>query len=157
MSVLVNNASIFETSTVAGFSGSSFDRHMNINLKAPMILTREFAAACRRGHVINILDTHITSNKTDHATYLLSKKGLAELTKMAAVEFSPRVRVNAVAPGLILPPAGKSTKHLERLAKDVPLKRKGSLGNITRTVEFLINNDYVNGQIIFNDGGEHLL
>ena len=76
---------------------------------------------------------------------------------MAAVELAPKIRVNAIAPGLILPPENKSNSYLERLAKNIPLQKKGSLDNIARSVIFLLENDYITGQILFNDGGEHLI
>ena len=75
---------------------------------------------------------------------------------MSALEFAPAIRVNAIAPGLILPPEGKTKKYLAALAKRIPLKRRGSVENIKSTVKFLIENDYVTGQIIYCDGGEHL-
>ena len=70
---------------------------------------------------------------------------------------APAIRVNAVAPGLILPPAGHPADYLDRLAKQVSLQRKGNPAQITLCVKFLIENDYLTGQVIFNDGGEHLL
>ena len=157
LALLINNASIFEPSTIKRASLDNFNRHWAINLKAPWILTQTFAKLCRQGQIINILDTHITRHKTKYAAYLLSKKALSELTKLAAVELAPNIRVNAIAPGLILPPANEDKSYLERLAQNVPLKKKGDVDQIAQTIEFLINNPYLTGQIIFNDGGEHLL
>ncbi len=157
LSLLINSASIFEKSRVISSDADSFNRHLNINFKAPLVLSREFARFCRQGQIINILDTHITDNKTAYFDYLLSKKLLTEFTKMAAVEFAPNIRVNAIAPGLILPPKKESNSYLSRLARQIPLKRKGTVDSIAQTVSFLINNDYVTGQIIYVDGGEHLL
>lgn len=157
LSVLINNASVFEPSALKTFRLESFDRHMDTNLKAPMILTRDFARICKKGHIINILDTHITINRTAHTTYLLSKKSLADLTKISALELSPNIRVNAVAPGLILAPIRKQQGYLERMAKNVPARRTGNPENITQSITFLLENTYVNGQIIYNDGGEHLI
>lgn len=157
--LLINNASIFEPSDLRSGSLDLLDRHWRVNCKAPYILSREFANICRRpgGQIINILDTHITQNTTQHFSYLLSKKSLASLTQMCAVELAPAIRVNAIAPGPILPPEGKSAAHLERLAQRVPLRRKGELSEITSCVKFLLENTYITGQIIYNDGGEHLL
>ena len=100
LDVLVNSASIFEKSTLAEGSLDVWDRHFAVNLKAPYILIRSFAHYAKKGSIVNILDTHVSRNKTTYAAYLLSKKTLGELTKMAAVEFAPRIRVNAVALGL---------------------------------------------------------
>lgn len=119
-------------------------------------MTQEFAKVCKKGHVINMIDTNIVKNKTQHLTYLLSKKALLELTKLSAIELAPRIRVNGIAPGLILAPTGKGEGHLLARAKNVPLKKQGSPENIVQSVQFLIENTYLTGQIIFNDGGEHL-
>lgn len=155
--LLINSASIFEKSSLYNETNSIFDTHLAINLKAPYILSREFARICKKGQIINFLDTNISKNKTAYNAYLLSKKSLAEFTKLAAVEFAPNIRVNAIAPGLILPPKRKNTDYLERLARHIPLKRRGHPNQIALTVQFLIENDFVTGQTIFVDGGEHLL
>ncbi len=146
LNLLMNNASVFEKSDIKTYDLENLKRNFTINLFTPYILTAEFARHCKKGHIINILDTHITKNRTAHFDYLLSKKTLAELTNMSAVALAPDIRVNAIAPGLILPPAGKN----------VPLMRKGNVEDITRAMEFLIKNNYLTGQIIFCDGGEHL-
>lgn len=155
--VLINSASIFEKATLAQSDIKNLDQNFAIHLKAPLILSRQFAKICKTGVIINILETHIVHNQTPYFDYLLSKKSLAALTKMAAVELAPDIRVNAIAPGLILAPPSRPRGHLERLAKKVPLKRKGNPTDIARAAHFLIENDYITGQTIFVDGGEHLL
>ena len=157
LNVLINNASIFEPTTIKSSELIWLDRHFAVNFKAPYVLTAQFARKCQKGHIINILDTHIVDNKTSHANYLLSKKALGELTKLSAVELGPYIRVNGVSPGLIFPPAQARTGYLEKRAKNIPLKKKGDVNQITRSIEFLLNNPYLTGQIIFNDGGEHLM
>ncbi|MBZ0166671.1 MAG: SDR family oxidoreductase [Candidatus Omnitrophica bacterium] len=157
LSVLVNNASVFEKDSLREADLALFEQHFKIHGQAPFILSHMFARHCKEGDIINLLDTHITQNQSQHFSYLLSKKMLLAMTEMAAVELAPGIRVNGIAPGLILPPDEKSEHYLRRLAKDIPLKRKGSLENVTRTVEFLLKNDFLTGQVIFNDGGEHLL
>jgi len=155
--LLINNASLFEKSKLRTARLKSFNQHMAINLKAPFILSRDFANTCKKGHIINILDTHITQNQTKHMIYLLSKKALAELTKMSALELAPNIRVNGIAPGLILSPVNVKKGHINRLAKNVPLKKKGEPSQITACIEFLLDNPYLTGQILYNDGGEHLI
>ncbi len=155
--LLINNASIFEKSNFLNQTNASFNLHMNINFRAPFILTRDFAKIVKKGHIINILDTNIVQNKTAHLAYLLSKKSLYELTKLSAYELAPYIRVNAIAPGLILPPKDAGKEYLDRLAHKVPLKSKGKPENIAQTIQFLIKNHYLTGQVIFNDGGEHLI
>jgi pteridine reductase len=157
LTLLVNNASLFQPSNFRTETNNLFNRHMNVNLKAPFILTRDFARICKRGHIINILDTNISKNKTNHLSYLLSKKALCELTKLSAVELAPYIRVNAIAPGLILPPKGKKGDYLDRLTYRVPLKTKGTLDQIAYSMAFLIENTYLTGQVIYNDGGENLI
>ena len=157
LKLLINSASIFERSSLVPLDLKNLDKHLMVNLKAPYILTSVFAERCKKGHIINILDTNVVKNKTAHMAYLLSKKSLRDLTKLAAVALAPNIRVNAVAPGLILPPAGEPAGYLDRLAKQIPLKRKGTPEQIALSIKFLMENDYLTGQIIFNDGGEHLL
>ena len=156
ISLLINNASVFERSLISDTTLELLDRAISINFKTPFILSRDFARLCQTGNIINILDARITSNRSTYAAYSLSKKALAELTRMAAVEFAPKIRVNGIAPGLILPPAGKNKRYLEKLALNIPLQKKGSVENIKSALQFLLENDYVTGQIIFCDGGEHL-
>ena len=155
--LVINNASIFERSPMKTSGFDVLERHFKINFFAPYILTVQFASRCRKGNVINILDTNVAKNKVTHTAYLLSKKTLAEMTKLAAIEFAPHIRVNAVAPGLILPPAGKSIDYLNQRAQSIPLKKKGNPTHIARAVEYLLGNDFVTGEILSVDGGEHLL
>ena len=156
LSLVVNNASIFERSTFSGTALSDLDKNFALHLKAPFVIAQEFAASVEKGQIINILDTRITRDKTAYFAYLLSKKSLADFTMLAASELAPDIRVNGIAPGLILSPDGESSEYLERLAAKIPAQRKGCIGNIVDTLEFLVRNDYITGQIIFNDGGEHL-
>ena len=156
LNLLINSASIFVPSGFDGRNLKLFDEHININLKTPFVLMSELARLCKRGQIVNLLDTNIVKNKTSYVAYLLSKKALAELTKMAAVSFAPRIRVNGIAPGLILPPEGKTNGYLEQRAQKIPLKRVGGTRYICQSLEFLLDNDYLTGQILFNDGGEHL-
>jgi len=157
LDLLVNNASVFEPSTIKNLDLKMLNRHFAVNFNAAYILTAQFAQKCKKGNIINILDTHIVNNKTRHASYLLSKKALCELTKLSAVELAPHIRVNAISPGLIFPPAKAGSGYLDRLAKKIPLRKKGHVNQINQSIEFLLNNPYITGQIVFNDGGEHLI
>jgi pteridine reductase len=157
LELLINNASLFVKSKLRTKDLSLLTSHWDINVRAPYILSCDFSHVCRKGQIINILDTHIVKNRSPHSAYLLSKKSLAELTKLCAFDFAPHIRVNAICPGLILPPPNKEKTYLDRLAKEIPLRRKGNVNNVVQSVEFLIKNDFITGQIIFVDGGEHLL
>jgi len=157
LNLLVNSASLFQKSRLIPLNPKLLNSHLAVNFLAPYLLTSEFGRLCRKGQVINLLDANIVQNRTAYFDYLLSKKALAELTKMAAVALAPNIRVNGVCPGFILPPAGETTDYLSRVIRHVPLQRRGELGQIQSAVRFLLGNDYVTGQFIYVDGGEHLL
>jgi pteridine reductase len=154
--LIINSASIFIKSKISGTSFDLFNDVFNINFRSPFFLTKEFADICKRGNIINIIDTKISINNSGYAVYTLSKKILAEFTKMSAKEFAPGIRINGIAPGLILPPENETEKYLDDLAVNVPLKKKGNVENILKSIEFILNNDYITGQVIFVDGGQHL-
>ncbi|MBD3288048.1 SDR family oxidoreductase [candidate division KSB1 bacterium] len=154
--VLINNASIFQRARLMTTDEEMLDRHLNINFKTPLLLTQEFAQCTSKGHIINILDTKISRTLIEYFAYTLSKKALAEFTKMAAKELAPNFRVNGVCPGLILPPPGKDDEYLERLSQNIPLERRGTPDHVVDAVRFLLNNPYITGQSIFVDGGENL-
>lgn len=157
LNILVNSASIFKKSRLDAKQVKSLDEHFTVNLKAPFILTAEFARLCKKGLIVNILDTHIRRYTTTHPTYLLSKKMLAELTRMSAVQLAPDIRVNGISPGLILPPSEETQAYLDERAKNIPLKKKGGVEFISMAVEYLLANDFVTGEILTVDGGEQLL
>ncbi|MBN1652457.1 MAG: SDR family oxidoreductase [Deltaproteobacteria bacterium] len=154
--ILINNGSIFPKNRLMEFSGDDLDRNIQINAFAPLVLSREFAARAQQGVIINFLDSRIADFDVEHAAYHLSKRVLFSLTRMLALELAPRIRVNAIAPGLILPPVGEDQSYLERMRKTNPLERVGELDEITETVKFLIANRFVTGQVVFVDGGRHL-
>jgi pteridine reductase len=157
LDILINNASIFSPSTLMDVGYGDVQRHLQVNAWAPFVLSREFARLVPAGKIINLLDTKIAGSDREHVAYILSKHMLATLTRMCALEFAPGVTVNAVAPGLILPPAGKDETYLELLAQGVPLKRHGSPADIADAAIYLLKSDYVTGQIIYVDGGRRLL
>jgi NAD(P)-dependent dehydrogenase (short-subunit alcohol dehydrogenase family) len=156
ITVLINNASLFIPDKLIDCNDALFDQLFQTNFKAPYLLIREFANIAKKGIIINLLDTNIIRNKTAHFDYLLTKKFLHDLTGMAASELAPDIRVNGIAPGLILPPVDYDHTYLERLSKNIPLKKPGNVKNISDTVLFLINNDFITGQVIYVDGGENL-
>lgn len=154
--VLVNNASIFPRGRITDFDGDDLDRNVQVNAFAPLVLSRSFAAQVEDGVILNFLDSRITDYDGEHAAYHLSKRMLFTITRMLAVELAPGIRVNAVAPGLVLPPAREDGGYLERRAREVPLQRFGGLDGIVEAVRFLLVSDFVTGQVIFIDGGAHL-
>jgi len=156
LDLLINNASVFEPSLLSQTSTELFDRYMNVNFRAPFILMRDFAQQIKHGVIINFVDTRIVTNQSSFAAYSLSKKGLWEITKMAALEFGPNIRVNAIAPGLILPPEEKGEDYLWKLAENIAMKRPGGLDPILKSLDYILTNEYLTGQLLFCDGGENL-
>ena len=154
--LLVNNASVFNPGYISQTDDSLFDSQMDVNLKAPFILIRDFKRFCGKGNIINFVDTRITANKSDFAAYSLAKKALWELTKMAALEFSPEIRVNAIAPGVTLAPADKDEGYLFELAEQIPMQKPGGIKPILQSVDYILNNNHLTGQLLFADGGENL-
>ena len=88
--------------------------------------------------------------------YLLSKKFLEVFTKQVAYELAPKIRVNGIAPGVILPPKNEDENYLNSMIANIPMNSIGSINNITHSIDFLINNEFITGQVIFVDGGENL-
>jgi len=154
--ILINNASVFPADRITEFSASDLWQNIQVNAFAPLVLARHFARQGIAGNIVNLLDCRFTDYDADHAAYHLSKRMLASLTSMLALEFAPLVRVNGIAPGLILPPAGKDTSYLEALSATNPLQRHGAPADIVTAVDYLLRSDFVTGQILYVDGGRHL-
>jgi hypothetical protein len=154
--ILVNSASIFEPDTLWGATDQSIWNNPRIHAMTPLALAREFSRQAEAGHIINLLDTRVTVYDREHASYHISKRVLLTLTRMLALELAPNVAVNAVAPGLILPPAGQDESYLERLAQANPLKRYGNPADVTEAVLFLLRSPFITGQVIYVDGGYHM-
>lgn len=153
---VINNASFFGEDTVLDFALSDLMANINVHAAAPLLLAREQAKAGRPGAIVNFLDARMTDYDRNHAAYHLSKRMLFTLTRMLAVELAPAIRVNAVAPGLVLPPVGKDETYLASLAHTNPLHRYGAKEDIAGAVLFLLRSDFVTGQVLFVDGGRHM-
>jgi len=155
--ILINNASVFTKDALATSTPERVLREFQINLFAPLELMRQFASLTHEGAVVNLLDRRIRCHDTGCVPYSISKKGLEELTRMAAVEYAPRIRVNAVAPGPVLPPPGSTVGNVRELAGNIPLDALPTPERIAEAVLFLLKADSTTGQTIFVDGGQHLL
>ena len=158
--LLINNASIFNMSKFLDSIDSELMINLNLHLISPLILSQEFAKNIIKknisnSQIINIVDKNIARFDTNYFYYLLSKKFLAEFTKMLSLEIAPQTRVNAIAPGFILSEENAEIR-IKNLDQKIPLKKQGEINNIWQTVEFLLNNKFVTGQIIFVDGGASL-
>lgn len=154
--ILVNSASLFDTGRVMEFDALELEANIRINAFAPLLLCRGLAAQTTCGQVVNLLDARMNDYDREHAAYHLSKRMLQALTRMLALELAPDIRVNAVAPGLILPPPGEDERYLASLAHTVPLNRWGGAHDVVRAVMFLLQSPFVTGQIIYVDGGRNL-
>lgn len=156
LNLLINNASIFDKLSFQDTNLSSLDRNLNINFKTPFFLSQSFAKFCQKGQIINILDTKVSNPSLEHFPYSLSKMALYELTKMTAKVLAPKIRVNGIGPGLILPPPGEDQEYLKHRSKAIPLQRIGSPEEIFAAIAYFLENPFITGQLLYIDGGEHL-
>jgi hypothetical protein len=156
LDILVNSASTFSADDIATVTFESIADAMRVNAWAPFALGRAFARQASEGRIVNLLDTRIAGYDWKHVSYILSKHALAVLTRMMAVEFAPHVAVNAVAPGLILPPPGQDDADLDALKDTVPLRRHGDAVEVAEVIAFLASSRFITGVIIYVDGGRHL-
>lgn len=154
---LVNSAAIFEPLTLEATSLDEWQRHLQINLTAPFLLSQAFARQAGSGaRIVNILDWRALRPGADHFPYTISKAALAALTRSLAVTLAPNITVNGLALGAILPPAD-GNKNPE-IIKNVPLKRWANEGEVEKALMFLLTCPaYVTGEILHVDGGRHLI
>jgi hypothetical protein len=156
LDILVNNASTFPESTLLDFTSMALHDIIDMNALGPFAIARSFHQLGRTGVIVNLLDCMIADYDRKHVAYHLSKRMLFSLTRMMAVEFAPAVRVNAVAPGLVLPPVGKDESYLAGLASSNPLNAYGKVEDVAEAVLFLVRSDFITGQVIYVDGGRNL-
>ena len=153
---LINNASVFSPSTLTTLTIRELNHTLAINSIAPFRLSQHMAKQNKEGSVINLLDSRIKRYDMNHAAYQLSKNMLYNMTEMMAVEFAPQIRVNGIAPGIILPPDGKDESHIRKLIHRNLFNRSGKLYDITDTILFLLSNKFITGEVLFIDGGQNL-
>jgi pteridine reductase len=157
---LINNAAVFPGDRLADVGGERLSHCLRVNSLAPLVLARGLAAQGGVGAVINLLDARLGDYDREHVSYHLSKRMLFSLTRMMAAEFAPRIRVNAVSPGLILPPAGMTARagaeYLQQRAGSNLLQRWGKAADIVRAVIYLLESEFVTGQVLHVDGGRSL-
>ena len=156
---LVNNAALFEKDDIANFSIKSWNDHLNINLLAPAILTKQFAKQASKksvSNIVNIIDQRIFKLTPFFMSYTISKSGLQTLTKTMAMRLGPNIKVNAIAPGPTIKSKRQTDRHFRNQVRSTLLKKSVKLEDICNSVEFLINNSSVTGQIIAVDSGQNL-
>jgi len=159
-SILVNSASGFPTDTIADVTLEQWRRTFDLTLTSPVFVTQALAKALPEnldGAVVNITDVRTQSPYREHFSYVVAKGGIDTFTKTAALQLAPRIRVNAVALGVILPPPHEDDDYAQRLAARLPLERVGGTAPVVAAVLSLLENDFVTGETIRVDGGGHLL
>lgn len=161
VSVLVNNASVFEDDRVGDLSRETWDKHFETNLRAPVVLAEAFAAQAPDGPpgtlaIVNLLDQRVLKPDPRFFSYALSRNGLWWATRTLAQGLAPRIRVNGVGPGPTLPSIHQTEAEFDAEAAAVLLKRAGSPEAVADAVAWLVDATLVTGQMIAVDGGQHL-
>ena len=158
LNVLVNSAAIMPVGTPRELELQDWDSALDLNLRAPFLLAQQAAKRMTTGGlIVNITDIGAQKVWSRYPSYTVSKAGLESLTKLLARALAPNIRVNAIAPGLILPSDVVTKEQWGKLVEKLPLKRAATLDEITSTLQFLINNEYITGQTIVVDGGYSLI
>ena len=155
---LINNASLFENDSLKSFTSKSWDNHLNINLKAPAFLTKEFAKNIKgkNNNIINIIDQRVFKLTPFFTSYTLSKTGLYTLTKTSAMSLAPSIRVNGIAPGPTIKNKRQTDKHFKKQYLATPLKHQVDVNEICNAVDFFIKNSSITGQVLAIDSGQNL-
>jgi NAD(P)-dependent dehydrogenase (short-subunit alcohol dehydrogenase family) len=156
---LINNASLFENDNVKNFSIKRWNKHLNINLRAPVILIKQFSKLVPKNvgaNIINIIDQRVFKLTPFFLSYTLSKVGLYTLTKTSAMSLAPNIRVNGIAPGPTIKNRRQSIKHFKKQYLSTLLKKRVNTKEICSAIKFLIINKSITGQVIAIDSGQNL-
>ena len=160
LSCLVNNASIFEMDKIDSVTVASWDRHLDVNLRAPLLLSQAFAAQlpadAAEGNVVNLLDQRVWRLTPYFLSYTVSKTGLWTLTQTLAMALAPRIRVNGVGPGPTLQSTRQTPEQFARQQALTPLGRGAAPEEIAEAVLFILRARSMTGQMLALDGGQHL-
>ncbi|HSF86113.1 MAG TPA: SDR family oxidoreductase [Acidimicrobiia bacterium] len=160
VSILVNSASGFPEDTLMDVELDRWHDTLNLTLASPIFLTQAFARALpddMEGAVVNVTDVKTQTPYLKRFSYMIAKGGIDTFTRAAALALAPRIRVNAVALGVILPPPGEGDDYAAKLASRLPLQRVGGTDPVAGAVVALVENDFVTGEILRLDGGGHLV
>jgi NAD(P)-dependent dehydrogenase (short-subunit alcohol dehydrogenase family) len=160
LTCLVNNASLFEYDDLASLQPASWDRHMNVNLRAPLLLAQAFSRQlpdAARGCIINMLDQKLSNLNPDFLSYTVSKIGLEGATRLLATALAPRIRVCGVAPGITLIARGQSEESFQRARRLALLGSSSEVEDVVDAVLYLVGAKAVTGVTVTVDGGQHLL
>ena len=168
LTVLINNASIFEYDTVHSATRESWDRHLGSNLRAPFVLTQAFAAQAPKawmdandepvaaGLIVNMVDQRVRKLTPEFMSYTIAKMGLWAMTQTTAQALAPDIRVNAIGPGPTMQGSRQSDEHFTRQRQNTVLKRGSNPADITAALGFFLDAPAVTGQLLCVDGGQHL-
>lgn len=157
--VLINNASVFQRDELGSVTRQSWDEHMEPNLRAPFVLSQAMAEALpqqAQGVILNMLDQRVWNLTPHFVSYTVSRSALWSLTQSMALGLAPRIRVNAIGPGPVLPASGQSDEHFEAMCRKTPLQSGASPEEIAAIARFFLMAPSVTGQMIAPDGGQHL-
>lgn len=157
LSGMIISASAFAPSPFETTDEKLLDHYLQLHLKSSFFLAQSFAQITPKGSIITLLDTNVAGHASVHFTYLLSKKALADLTRMLARELAPSIRVNAIAPGLTSFSDDVSPEIAAEKAKTLPLRRIAQPDEIAHAAAYLLSADYLIGHTLFIDGGQQLL
>jgi len=152
--LLINSAANFIQENIEHTTAQTLKNTLHINLMTPYLLMRDYKKRINRGMIVNLLDERISRNVPTFAAYSVAKVGLAHLTHVAAIEWGATVRVNGIAPGLILPPPGGTEDYLKRGKSLIPTLTHGTADDICRGLDYLLESSFVNGETLFIDGGQ---
>ena len=168
LTLLVNNASIFEYDTVKTATRENWDRHLESNLRAPFVLTQGFAAQApatgvdqndepiAMSMIINLVDQRVKKLTPDFSTYSIAKMGLWALTTISAQGLAPQIRVNAIGPGPTLQGGRQSDQHFSKQRSNTILERGANVEDVTAALGYFMDAPAVTGQLLCVDGGQHL-
>ena len=159
VTALINNASVFERDDALTATRDSWDMHLNVNLRAPLVLTQTLARQrpdSKEAVVINLIDQRVWALTPDFTSYTVSKAGLWTLTKTLAQALAPHIRVNAIAPGPTLKSSRQSEDIFQQQVDAVPLRRGPALDEFVGAAKFILETPSYTGQMIALDGGQHL-
>ncbi len=157
LSLLVNNASLFEDDRIQTLTAATWDAHMSANFRAPVLLAQAFARQAPAGSlIVNIIDQRVLRPTPQFFSYALSKAGLWDATRMMAQALAPNIRVNGIGPGPTLPSTHQSAEEFEAEAKNILLQKRTTPEEIAQALAYLIEATSVTGQLIAVDGGQHL-
>lgn len=159
VSCLVNNAALFEFDDIGSLDPVKWDRHMNVNLRAPVMLARDFARQLPEdatGCIVNMLDQKVFNLNPDFLSYTIAKIGLEGATRVLAMALAPRVRVCGIAPGITLTSGEQSTENFSRAHTQAPLGRSSDVQDVVGAVKYVVGAKALTGTTIQVDGGQHL-